>query len=98
MIPEMVLLLVTTTVVAPVVEELRALLRQRDDQIITLLLGLLSQTVTPTTNFRLERDLDTVTRETNRKLLESVFNHLEPELPAENPPRIEWDGAEYRRN
>ena len=89
--------LMMQAVMAPLVNELRSLLHQHDDQIIALLMGFLSQSVTPAGTFRLEHELQAATREACRQVLETVLNQLDPEAPADTPPRRQSEGSAYRR-
>lgn len=97
MIHETALQLAMQTVVGPIVEELQSLLHKQVEQTIAHVIEWMSHRITPAGNFRLENDLASISREGNRLLLESIFNQLDPELPADTPARIESDGTEYRR-
>ena len=89
--------LMMQAVMAPLVNALRSLLHQHVEQIIALLIGFVSQRVTPASTFRLEQQLEAAAKEACRQLLETVFNQLDPEAPADTPPRMQSEGSEYRR-
>lgn len=92
-----VLPLVMQAALAPLVETLRSLLRLKEDQVIALCLGFLIQNPTPAGTFRFEQQFDAISRESNRQVLETVLNDLDPDIPTDTPPRIESEGSEYRR-
>jgi hypothetical protein len=56
-----------------------------------------SQPVTPAATAAFERDLSDRTRQLGQAVLDWVFNHLEPDDPADSPARVTCDGQVYRR-
>jgi hypothetical protein len=62
-----------------------------------LLVGFLSQPITPAATLDFEISLRRLLDECGRSIVESVFNHIEPEKPQDAPKHTERDRLDYVR-
>jgi len=77
----------------PLLEQLAPALRQ----LLLLLHDFRKRPVTPQSTLAFERALSQQTQALNRRILEWLFNRIEPDDPQQNPPRVCANGEVYRR-
>jgi hypothetical protein len=101
MMQSIVLPLAAATVV---LQELQAILALSSppchclrEQIDALTSRFLLQPITPASTFEFEKGLRQVLDECGRLVLQSVFNHIEPETPQDAPKHTQRDGQDYCR-
>ena len=78
-------------------EQLRPILDEISPKITAAVIAFLSQGVSPQTTFEFEKQLERLLREIGRRILEFVFNHLEPEGPKSLPKHFGYQQQEYSR-
>ena len=80
-----------------VCEECREACEGLQDKIDGLVVGFLSQPITPERTFEFETSLAEESREVCRRIVEVVYNRIEGVDAESMPRRTEWDGQEYSR-
>ena len=78
-------------------EELEKVFEEQKRQIVSRLLAFFGGEVTPEASFRLEEDLEQMSRESNRLVTELAYNQAEPEAPDALPKHVWFEGGFYRR-
>ena len=78
-------------------EECRDALESIIGEVLQRVVGFLAQPVDPYATFEFEKDLERLLRETGRRILEVVYNRLEPEEPESLPKRFVDQQQEYSR-
>lgn len=78
-------------------EECRDALESIIGEVLQRVAGFLAQPVDPYATFEFEKDLERLLRETGRRILEVVYNRLEPEEPESLPKRFVDQQQEYSR-
>jgi hypothetical protein len=81
----------------PVDEELRRIHEEVSPKIAAAVMAFLGQGVSPQATFQLEKELQRLLREIGRRILETVFNRLEPEDPQSLPKHFTEQQQEYSR-
>ncbi len=89
------------TLIAPefqeIDEELRPILEEVSPKITAAVMTFLGQGVSPHATFELEKQLEQLLREIGRRILEWLFNRVEPKDPESLPKRFTHQGQEYSR-
>lgn len=83
--------------VMQVLAKVRCVWRQREEDLLGLIVKQLMTEISPSEFFRFEQQLQAVLRETGREVLEVVMNALEPAEHPQWPTHVEQAGGEYRR-
>jgi hypothetical protein len=76
---------------------LRHIREEVGKQMTGVVMAFLGQGVTPQTTFEFEEELERLLREIGRRILETVFNRLEPEDPETLPKHFTRQQQEYSR-
>jgi hypothetical protein len=81
----------------PILEESTRPCLRLSEQISALLTRYLCAPITPASTFAFEHDLRRLLDECGRLVVESVFNHIEPENPQDAPKHMQRDRQDYSR-
>ena len=78
-------------------EELRQIQREVSPRMTAVVMMFLGQEISPQTTFEFEVELERLFREIGSRILEVVFNRLEPEDPESLPKHFTYQQQEYSR-
>jgi hypothetical protein len=78
-------------------KELEKVFEQQKQRIVSRLLAFLGSEVTPEASFRLEEELEQMSRELNRLVTELAYNQAESESPDALPKHVWFESGFYRR-
>jgi hypothetical protein len=97
-------IVLSVTAATVVVQEIQAILALSSppcvglrEQIDALTIRFLTQPITPASTLDFENDLRRLLDECGRLVLQSVFNHIEPENPQDAPKHTQRDRQDYSR-